>query len=82
MPLLQVRNCPKELYQNLARAAADDRRSIAQETVVLLEEVFKTRIEANRERRRAAMKTLLKDTETHARMTLDPVVLIREDRDR
>jgi plasmid stability protein len=82
VPLLQVRNCPDELYQNLTRAAAADRRSIAQETVVLLEEAFKNRTEANRVRRRGAMKALLEDKETHARMTLDPVALIREDRDR
>jgi hypothetical protein len=82
MPLLQVRNCPEDLYQALARTAAAERRSIAQETVVLLEESLRNRVEANQARRRAAIKALLADEETHALMTLDPVALIREDRER
>lgn len=82
MPLLQVRNCPQDLYDNLRRTAADDRRSIAQETVTLLEEALESRVEANKARRRAALKALIGDEERQERMTLDPVALIREDRDR
>jgi predicted RNase H-like HicB family nuclease/plasmid stability protein len=37
MPLLQVRNCPQDLYDKLTLAAAKDHRSITQETLALLE---------------------------------------------
>jgi hypothetical protein len=80
MALLQVRNCPDTLYEELAQVAAMDRRSIAQESVVLLDEALRNRVKARRARREAALKMLIGDED--ARMTLDPVTLIREDRDR
>jgi len=38
MPALQVRDMPDELYERLKARAAAERRSIAQQTVVCLEE--------------------------------------------
>ncbi|MDR1634166.1 MAG: hypothetical protein LBS27_04450 [Bifidobacteriaceae bacterium] len=82
MALLQVRNCPDELYRTVADRAAADRRSIAQETVVLLEEALEARTQARRERRGAALGRLAGDPERQRRMALEPALLIREDRDR
>lgn len=38
MPAIQVRNLPQNLYDQLARAAERDHRSIAQETTFIIEE--------------------------------------------
>jgi plasmid stability protein len=38
MALLQVRNCPQDLYDKLSAAAEKDHRSITQETIALLEQ--------------------------------------------
>ena len=37
MPLLQVRDIPEDLYEKLAKVAQMENRSIAQETIVLLQ---------------------------------------------
>ena len=37
MPLLQVRNISEELYGKLKEAAVNDKRSVAQETLVLIQ---------------------------------------------
>ncbi|MDO4400782.1 MAG: hypothetical protein Q4D27_07540 [Coriobacteriia bacterium] len=38
MPALQVKECPDELYERLRECAARENRSIAQQTVTILEE--------------------------------------------
>lgn len=38
MALLQVRNCPDDIYEKLAQMAKRDNRSIAQETIHILRE--------------------------------------------
>ena len=40
MPLLQVRDCPEALYDELRRCAERERRTIAQQNVVILEQYF------------------------------------------
>ena len=40
MPLLQVRNCPSNLYESITQVAKKENRSIAQQTIVLLEQSF------------------------------------------
>ena len=37
MPLLQVRDCPAEIYGQIAARAKAERRTIAQQTLVLIE---------------------------------------------
>ena len=84
MPLLQVRDFPEELYASLKDVAKRDNRSVAQETIVLLRESLDCD-EVNRIKRK---KTLQKLDELHRKYPidrskmLDPVQLIREDRDR
>ena len=81
MPLLQVRDFPKELYDTIARVAHAENRSIPQQTIVLL----KTALQVTRERK-ARRKAVLREIDNfiikNANSFPDPAKLIREDRDR
>jgi hypothetical protein len=44
MPALQVKDCPIELYERLRECAARENRSIAQQTVTILEEYLGLRV--------------------------------------
>ncbi len=81
MPLLQVRDIPEDLYDEISRVARLDNRSIAQETIVLLKSALNftdTRI-----KRRLAVLEEIKSMDIDSSDELpDPVDLIREDRDR
>lgn len=81
MPLLQVRDIPEDLYDEITRVARLDNRSIAQETVFLLKSALNysdTRIK----RRLAVLKEIKSlDLDSSDKMS-DPVDLIREDRNR
>jgi hypothetical protein len=81
MPLLQVRDIPHDLYEKLSRVAAEDNRSIAQETVVLLKKALNFSEERISRRRRilAEIETLKID---NVDKFPDPAQLIREDRER
>jgi len=81
MPLLQVRNMPEGLHQALVEMAKREHRSVAQQTVVLLRDAL-TPPEDNRARRRRVLEQI--DADPLCRLSedaLDPVELIREDRD-
>ena len=81
MPLLQVRDFPEEVYESLAKVAKEDNRSISQETIVLLRSALNQKEERKSRRRRVLDeidKMNLGDTDKFP----DPVILIREDRDR
>jgi plasmid stability protein len=43
MPLLQVRDCPEDVYQKLRFQAERDNRSVPQEAVVLLRDALQIR---------------------------------------
>jgi hypothetical protein len=81
MPLLQVRDFPKELYDTISRVAKAENRSISQQTIVLLKNALQIRGE-RRARRKAVFEEIdnlhLENTQTFP----DPAVLTREDRDR
>ena len=78
MPSLQIRDMPDDVYNALAERAQRQRRSLAQQAVADLARI--PELEARRtrlaviERLRAAKPVLPKKS-------LDPVKLIREDRD-
>lgn len=82
MPLLQVRNVPDELYEKLKVTAANDKRSITQETIVLLENALEEKSD-NMTRRRFLLNKIDK-MKNHLQYdtVADPADLIREDRDR
>ena len=81
MPLLQVRDIPEDLYDELSKIAKQDNRSIAQETIVLLRSALK--LDTERIKRRQALLNEAKSLNIDEGDTLpDPVDLIREDRER
>lgn len=81
MPLLQVRDMPKDLYEKLAAVAAEDNRSVAQETVYLLREALQLK-----ESHKARRKKVLEEIGRHAVKRVDKIPdaagLIRDDRQR
>jgi len=81
MPLLQVRDIPEDLYNELSKVAKQDNRSIAQETIVLLRTALK--LDTERTKKRRTLLAEAKELNIDMQDTLpDPVELIREDRNR
>ncbi len=81
MPLLQVRDIPEDLYDELSRVAKQDNRSIAQETIVLLRSALK--LDTERLKRRKALLSEVRALNIdNANNFPDPVDLVREDRER
>jgi len=78
MPSLQIRDMPDDVYEALAERARRQRRSLAQQAVADLSRI--PELEARRTRQ-AAIETL-RAAKPLPRKSLDPVKLIREDRDR
>ena len=80
MPLLQVRECPPEVYDALSRVAQTENRSVPQQTIVLLKNALNITGE-RKARRKAVLREIdsldIKNTDTFP----DPTTLIREDRD-
>jgi len=81
MSLLQVRNCPEDLYKKVALVAKRQNRTIAQQVVVLLEQGLGQE-KPNRERRKQVLDTIENHHITDKAKALDAVAMIREDRDR
>jgi Fe-S cluster biosynthesis and repair protein YggX len=81
MPLLQVRDIPKALYETISRVAQVENRSIAQQTIVLLKKALNITNE-----RTARRKSVLQEIDNfqieNAQEFPDPAKLTREDRDR
>ncbi len=80
MPSLQVRDLPEHIYQKIVQLADAERRSITQETIVLLEKALEIE-KQNKERRKVLFNSILAET-NKIENVLDPVPLIREDRER
>lgn len=80
MPTLQVRDLPEDVYNQLSYLAEKDHRSLSQETIVLLKEGIVSKI-GNKERRK---KLLENETGIgiNGKDLPDPVIFIREDRER
>jgi len=81
MPLLQVRDFPQDIYEEITFEARKQNRTIAQQTIVLIKKGLQEEI-SNRERRRMAIeKTFSRSMPSNAK-SMDYVKLVREDRDR
>ena len=80
MPTLQVRDLPDEVYTQLNYLAEKEHRSLAQETIVLLKEGMELRF-GNKERRKKILEKMNLLNIDGNRLP-DPVMLIREDRER
>lgn len=81
MPLLQVRDIPEDLYKTLADIAEQENRSIAQETIVLLQRALNYK-ESRQSRRKRILTEIHSNPIKDVQAFPDPAALIREDRER
>jgi len=81
MPLLQVRECPEDIYRKIILAAKKQKRTIAQQVVVLLEKSLGQE-QSNIERRKQLLSKIENRQIPNKVKRIDAVALIREDRDR
>ena len=81
MPLLQVRDCPEDIYKKIAIVAKQQKRTLAQQIVVLLEKSL-GQDQSNMERRKQLLDKIKARNIADAVKEIDEVALIREDRDR
>jgi plasmid stability protein len=81
MPLLQVRNCPDDIYEKLSLAARRENRTIDQQAIVVLMNGLDQQ-ESNKERRRRVLAEIATRKVPDAVKAVDEVALIREDRER
>ena len=81
MPLLQVRECPEDIYKKIALVAKKQNRTIAQQVVVLLEKSLGQE-QSNIERRKQVLARIGSRIVSDSAKLIDEVELIREDRDR
>jgi hypothetical protein len=81
MPLLQVRDFPEDIYEEITFEAHRQNRTIAQQTIILIKKGLGEEM-SNKERRRVAIeKTFSRNIPQNAQ-AVDYVKLVREDRER
>jgi hypothetical protein len=81
MPLLQVRDCPDDIYKKIIVVAKKQNRTIAQQILVLLEKGLGQE-QSNLERRRQLLEKINSRSINEKIQDIDAVALIREDRNR
>jgi len=81
MALLQIRNYPDDKYEEIARLAKEQRRSIAQQAVLLIDKGFVENGTARERRMKALERTMARPTPEWMQ-GIDFAAMIREDRDR
>jgi len=80
MALLQVRNFPDDKYEEISKMAKKERRTIAQQTILLIEKGLAGGSDISR-RQKALERTLSRPVPEWMK-GVDFAALIREDRDR
>jgi hypothetical protein len=81
MPLLQVRDFPEDIYEEITFEAHRQNRTIAQQTIILIKKGLGEEL-SNKERRRLALeRTFSRDVPQNVKI-VDYVKFVREDRDR
>ena len=82
MPSLQVRDLPENIYQLLQEKAKLGHRSLAQEAIITLAAGLKT-CPSGKSRRLKILKSISENSRPpEIVLSIDPVTLIREDRQR
>lgn len=81
MPLLQVRNCPEDIYRKISISAKKQNRTIAQQVISILEKGLQIE-QPNVQRRKELLEKINRRIVKQEVMELDDVALIREDRNR
>ena len=80
MALLQVRNFPDDKYEEISKMAKKERRTIAQQTILLIEKGLAGGNDISR-RQKAIERTLSRPVPEWLK-NVDTAAMIREDRDR
>ena len=81
MPLLQVRNFPEDIYEEISFEARRQNRTIAQQTIVLIKKGLREEISNNERLRQILERVHSRDIPEKAK-AIDVVKWIREDRNR
>ena len=81
MPLLQVRNCPEDIYEKISTHAKQQNRTIAQQILVTLEKGLDQE-QPNNERRRKLLERISSRKIPYSVNKISDIELIREDRNR
>jgi hypothetical protein len=81
MPLLQVRECPEDVYGEITFEAHRENRSIAQQAIVLIKKGLGEEM-SNKERRRLAIERTFSRQVPQSAQAVDYVKFVREDRNR
>jgi hypothetical protein len=81
MPLLQVRDCPEDIYKKISFFAKKQNRTIAQQVISILEKGLQIE-QPNIERRKSLLEKINNRDAISCVNDLDDVALIREDRNR
>jgi len=81
MPLLQVRDFPQDIYDEISMEAKRQYRTIAQQTIVLIKKGLGQEL-SNLERRKLLLEEISKMHVPEAAKKVDHVKWIREDRER
>lgn len=80
MPLLQVRECPQSLYDELVFEARRGRRTIAQQALVLIQKGIGAE-QSGQERRQSAFDRIKAREIPPSAQRIDPAVLVRDMRE-
>jgi hypothetical protein len=81
MPLLQVNDCPEDIYKKISLTAKKQNRTIAQQVVVLLKKSL-GQDQSNRERRKQLLRKIESRQISNEVKEIDAAAWIREERDR
>jgi len=80
LPSLQIRELPENLYEKICALAKKERRSITQQTIILLEKALEMENQ-RKTNRQILLDQIIQETQTKYNFS-DPVRLIREDREK
>ena len=81
MPLLQVKDFPEDIYEEITFAAHRQNRTIAQQTVILIKKGLAEEWPDKERRKLAIERTFARDVPQGAK-SMNHLKFIREDRDR
>lgn len=81
MPLLQVRDCPEDIYKKISINARKQNRTIAQQILIILEKGLGQE-QSNIERRKAILEKISMRKINPKANEIDDVALLSEDRNR
>jgi hypothetical protein len=81
MPLLQVRDFPEDIYEEITFEAHRQNRTIAQQTIILIKKGLGEEM-SNKERRILAVERTFARNVPQDVKSVDYIKFVREDRDR